>query len=124
LFWPSHAPTAQAPGTARCAKELAALDEQLLQKTNASLRSSDVAGSQRWLIAWDRRFVALSGGCGALEGARTDLRELRAGVGSLLENYRDGPSQAHQRLRRILDAHAGGLPATYVQPREAPEPSD
>lgn len=116
LFWPSLAPRAQARDAVHCAREIAALDGQLQRKTSASLREGDVAASQRWLIAWDRRSMALSGGCGALEQARVDLLELRAGLGALLERYRDGPMQAQQRLRRILDAHSKG-----VAPRADPK---
>lgn len=109
LFWPSVAPHARTPGLSRCARAIAELNRQILHKAGTSLRAADSAASQRWLMAWDRRAMALSGGCEALEPAREDLLELRAGVGSLLERYGSGPMQAQQRIRRLLDAHAQGV---------------
>jgi chorismate mutase len=118
LFWPSLAPVAHVPGLADCAREIDTLDRELIHQAAKSLHAGDFVGSERWLAAWDRRYLALSGGCGALESARKDLLELREGVGSMLETYRDGPWQAHQRIERVLDPLRRALPLDQARGAE------
>jgi hypothetical protein len=104
LYWPNVAPRPDAPVVARCAAEIVALERNLLRLTASGLRRGQIAGIERSLLAWDQRAIALSGGCGALEPAREDLLELRAGIGVLIANYRSGTLRVHQRLQRTLDA--------------------
>jgi hypothetical protein len=91
------------PETSACARELRDLDDQLLRKAGESLSQGEVAAFQRWLIGWDKRFVALTGGCGSLARPRRDLLALRSGLGSLFEDFRGGPLKAHERLKSALD---------------------
>jgi hypothetical protein len=103
LFWPHLAPLAQTPGAAECARALRDLDDQLLRQAGELLAQGDVAAFQRWLIGWDKRFAALTGGCDSLAGPRRDLLALRSGLGSLFEDLRSGPLQAQERLKSALD---------------------
>jgi hypothetical protein len=103
LFWPHLAPLAQMPGAAECARELRDLDDQLLRKAGESLALGEVAAFEQWLIGWDRRFAALTGGCGSLARPRRDLLTLRSGLGSLFEQFGRGPLRAHDRLKSALD---------------------
>jgi hypothetical protein len=98
------------PEVSGCARELRNLDDELLRKAGESLAQGEVAAFQHWLIGWDKRFLALTGGCGSLARPRRDLLALRSGLGSLLEDFRSGPLKAHERLKSALDPLPG--PAT------------
>jgi hypothetical protein len=103
LFWPELGPRPEGPGVERCAKQIDALDHELLNLAADALRTP--RQTSRWpaLKAWDQRFAALSDGCGALEGARRDLLRLRTGVESLLRGYDRGPMRTRERIRRALE---------------------
>ena len=87
------------PSAAR--SEIDALDRELLRRRG---RCACAASSARQLAPgsprWDGRYMALDGGCGALEPARQDLRKLRSGIESLLQSYERGPGKAQQRIQR------------------------
>lgn len=108
LFWPKHAPRPPAVPTERCATEIAALDQELLRHTEATLRGEHHLPLQTWLRDWDGRYLALSGGCGALEPARKDLLKLRTGIESLIHNYERGPGKARQRIQHALEPMSDG----------------
>jgi hypothetical protein len=108
LFWPEHAPRPPAAPTDRCASEIAALDRELLDNTDATLRGEQRLPLQAWLHTWDGRYMRLSGGCGALEPARKDLHKLRTGIESLLQSYERGPGKARQRIQHALEPLGAG----------------
>ena len=111
LFWPDHAPRPPAVATDRCAEEIAALDRELLNNTEATLRGERLLPLQAWLRDWDGRYAALSTDCGALEPARKDLFKLRTGIESLIQSYERGPGKARQRIRHALEALSDGTGA-------------
>ena len=107
LYWPELAPRPASLQVEECARRIDALQHELLARTTRAVHAADVHGLQRWLVAWDKRALALSGGCGPLEGAHRDLLRLRRGVSSLLAAYRSDPMPVQQRLRRLLKGLKG-----------------
>jgi hypothetical protein len=103
LYWPDAAPRPDAPEIVECARQLRALEHDLLAKAADTLQRGHVAGLERWMSAWDEQSLGLAGGCGPLEPARKDLLRLRAEFGSLLASYRSGPLRVQQRLQRALE---------------------
>ncbi len=108
LDFPDAAPQPRALETSACARELDALERDLLGRVTAILQRAQTDGLERFLNAWDGRALALAGGCGPLEPARQDLMALRSGVGSLLTTYRAAPLHAQRRLRSALEAWNAG----------------
>jgi hypothetical protein len=106
LFWPELGPRPHAPRLEQCAKEIADLDRELLEKTAESLRHRGPR-RQLWLHEWDGRFMALAGGCGPLEGARADLLKLRTGVEALLRRYQGDALRTQERIWRAIDQVSG-----------------
>jgi hypothetical protein len=104
LYWPELAPRPAGLRVEECARRIDALQHELLARATEAVRAAEVHGLQRWLVSWDKRALALSGGCGPLEGAHRDLLRLRSGVSSLLAAYRTDPMPVQQRLRRLLKA--------------------
>ena len=102
LYWPDLAPRPKGLQTEQCGARIEALQQELLARATRTIRGADDRGLQRWLVAWDKRALELSGGCGPLERAHHDLLRLRRGVGSLLAEYRSDPMPVQQRLRRLL----------------------
>jgi hypothetical protein len=103
LYFPGAAPKPPPAPAAACAEQLRTLQRELLAKVASTIERGDASDLDRWLAGWDKRSLALTGGCGALEAARKDLLALRAGLGSLLASYRSGPLRVKQRLDRVLD---------------------
>ncbi|MFI5305991.1 MAG: hypothetical protein ACHQ53_01485 [Polyangiales bacterium] len=102
LFFPDVGPRPRAPSLARCASELSALDQALVEITARSLRGKKLSDFGRSLHAWDTRATALSGGCGPLDEARKDLLHLRADVEALIRKIDSGPRKTQERIRRAL----------------------
>ena len=112
LYFPDTAPVPRAPETSACAREIDALERDLLGRVAMTLQQAQTEGLERFLNTWDGRALALAGGCGPLEPARQDLMALRSGVGSLLSNYRAAPIKAQRRLRSALEAWNAGRRAS------------
>jgi hypothetical protein len=112
LYFPDAAPIPRAEGPESCARELDALERDLLGRVAETLERAHTTGLERFLTVWDGRALALAGGCGPLESARQDLLTLRTGVGSLLTNYRAAPLTAQRRLRSALEAWNAGQRAS------------
>jgi hypothetical protein len=107
LFFPAYGPRMQSPGLERCAREIEALDRDLLRAVTERLHA--VAYTPGSLAAWDERFVALQD-CGPLDDARRDLGKLRDGLEALLRRYEQGPRITRERIHRALTSsseHAG-----------------
>jgi hypothetical protein len=102
LYWPELAPRPAGVQAEECAARIDALQQELLARAARAVRAGSEQGLQRWLVGWDKRALALSGGCGPLEQAHRDLLRLRRGVGSLLAAYRSDSMPVQQRLRRLL----------------------
>lgn len=102
LYWPESAPRPAAASVDTCAKQISELDEELSSKATEYLGRHDIRGMEAWLQQWDRRYLALSGGCGPLEPARKDLGELRAEMERLLERYSQDAAKRHERIRQAL----------------------
>jgi hypothetical protein len=103
LFWPQIGPRAHAARLEQCALEIATLNRELVDQAAESLRGHGPANLGHFLRDWDQHYMALSGGCGPLEGARADLLKLRADVESLLRSYQGGAMKAQERIRRALE---------------------
>jgi hypothetical protein len=102
LFWPGLAPRAEAPALKQCLREIRELDQELASKAAATLRSGQPGRISHWLHAWDERYLALTGGCGPLEGAREDLGTLRTELESLLRSYQGGALRTRERIERAV----------------------
>lgn len=103
LYFPEIAPNPPPLPAGQCEERIRTLAGELVAKTASTVRRGEMAGLDRWLSSWDKRSLALAGGCGALEPARRDLLELRADIGTLLATYREGPLPVQQRLERALE---------------------
>jgi hypothetical protein len=113
LYWPDSAPRPAAPAVEQCARQLQALEGDLVSKVASTIQRGRAAGLGRWLNAWDERSLKLAGGCGPLETTRKDLLRLRAELGALLADYRSGSLRVQQRLQRALEhwpAHGAEQP--------------
>lgn len=110
LFFPAYGPRMQSPGLQRCAREIEALDHELLRAVTERLQGAVPARGA--LAAWDERFVSLQD-CGPLDGARRDLGKLRDALEALVRRYDQGPRHTRERIHRALTSsseHAGARP--------------
>lgn len=99
---------------ARCASEIDALRRSLLeQAADELLVPRDGAHTQRWLVAWDKRYAELSQGCGSLDEARRALSPLRRNVAALLNRHDDENLPLIERIDRALQRFS-----TRSNPRE------
>ena len=105
LYFPDSAPRLKAPGAARCASELAALQAEMSSVAAESRRSASIAAWRARAPGWDGRLHALERGCGELERTRLDVERLRDELEAMLRSYDDdGAMQFQKRVRGPLAA--------------------
>jgi hypothetical protein len=105
LYFPDAAPRLRAPGAARCAEELTALQSEMTLAASESLRIASIAPWRAGEPGWDGRLHALELGCGELERTRLDVVRLHGELEAMLRSYGDdGAMQFQQRVRGALAA--------------------